>query len=375
MTIGSANGAAAAAFEDEIWSGYQPAQEPPFAPAALEDEWGGHEYASSFEDEEAYGMGESIYEGIATENEWGSTESSPFESALEDEWGGYESTYEADDERGGYESTYETEDEWAATEGPYELSLEDEADPFIGGLAAAALPHLTRAAMPAVRRLLPAARRAIPRVVQSVIGAEGSVAGTAVDAGGQAAGADMDGLLQEGEATAAAFEAQYFGAGETDGEVASDELAHEAALTEVLAAEAAHTESDTEAQSLLGAALPLTITIMRANGPMRRYLAILIRSNARLVHGMRASGPAGRQLSRLAVPIQRRTIASLAAAQRAGRPVPPAMVPRVMAAQATHVLGSPHIAGPALMRNTAIRYGTVAPAGQIVRPPRPRYSY
>jgi len=66
MTIGSANGAAAAAFEDEIWRGYQPAQEHPFAPAALEDEWGGHEYASSFEDEAEYGMGESIYEGIAT---------------------------------------------------------------------------------------------------------------------------------------------------------------------------------------------------------------------------------------------------------------------------------------------------------------------
>jgi hypothetical protein len=344
MTIHSANGASAAAFEDEIWSGHE---------VALEDESSGPEYGYSLEDED--GMGESIYEGVAAEDYWGSTETSTFESALEEGWGGYE-------------SAYETEDEWEATDGPYELSFEDEADPFIGGwaggLAAKALPHLTRAAMPAVRRLLPAARRAIPRVVQSVIGAEEP-----------AVGAALDGLLQEGEATAAAFEAQYFGAGETDGEVAAHELAHEAALTEVLAAEAAHTESDTEAQSLLGAALPLTITIMQAKGPMRRYLPILVRANARLVRGIRGSGPAGRQLSRLTVPIQRRTIASLAAAQRAGRPVRPAMVPRVMAAQAVRVLGSPRIAGPALVRNTAVRYGTVAPAGQMVRPPRPTFGY
>jgi hypothetical protein len=321
------------------------------APAALEDEWGGHEYAYSLEGEDEYGMGESSYEGVAAEDEWGSTESSHFGSTFEDEWGGHE-------------STYETEDEWEAAEGPYELSLEDEADPVIGGLAAGAVPHVIRAAVPAVRRLLPAARRAIPRVVQCVVGAPAP-----------AAGAAMDGLLQEGEATAAAFEAQYFGADEADGEVAANELAHEAALTEVLAAEAAHTESDTEAQSLLGAALPLTIIIMRARGPMRRYLPMLIRANARLLYGMRTSGPAGRQLSRLTVPIQRRTIASLAAAQRAGRPVPPAMVPRVMAAQAARVLGSPHIAGPALMRNTAVRYGTVAPSGQMVRPRRPHYGY
>ena len=51
------------------------------------------------------------------------------------------------------------------------------------------------------------------------------------------------------------------------------------------------------------------------------------------------------------------------------------MVPRVMAAQAARVLGSPQIAGPALMRNTAVRYRTVAPAGQMVRPRRPYYGY
>jgi hypothetical protein len=351
MTTRSANGAAVAAFEEEIWGGHNLAQEEPLASPALEDEWGGHEYEYSLEDEDENGMGAPSYEGVVAEDEWGSAESSPFESNPEDEWGGNESTYEA-------------EDEWAAAEGPYEPSFEDETGPFVGGVEARAAPRLARAAIPAVRRLLPAARRAIPGVVRCVVGAAGPQASTA-----------MDGLLQEGEATAAAFEAQYFGDGETDGEVADDELAHDAALTEVLAAEAAHTESDTEAQSLLGAALPLTITIMGARGPMYRYLPILIRTNARLVRGMRGSGPAGPQLSRLAVPIQRRTIASLAAAQRAGRPVPPVMVPRVMAAQAARVLGSPRIAGPALVRNTAVRRWTVAPAGQSVRPRRLRYGY
>jgi hypothetical protein len=364
MTTRSANGASTAAFEDEIWSEHELLPEDPFAPAAMEDEWGGHAYAASPEDEGEYGIGESFYEGVATEDEWEAAESSPFAGTLEDEWGGYESMHETEDEWGGYESIFETEDQRAAPEGSYELTLEYEADPFIGGLAARAFPHLVRAATPAVRRLLPAARRAIPGVVQSILGGEGPVTGAA-----------MDGLLQEGEATAAAFEAQYFGDGETDGEVAANELAHEAALTEELAAEAAHTESDPEAQSLLGAALPLTITIMRARGPMRRYLPILVRANARLLRSIRGSGPAGRQLSRLTVPIQRRTIASLAAAQRAGRPLPTAMVPQVMAAQAARVLASPQIAGPALVRNTAVRHGTVAPAGQIVTPPHPEYGY
>ena len=43
------------------------------------------------------------------------------------------------------------------------------------------------------------------------------------------------------------------------GELAANESAHEAALTEVMAAEATHTASESEAEALLGATLPITI--------------------------------------------------------------------------------------------------------------------
>ena len=46
----------------------------------------------------------------------------------------------------------------------------------------------------------------------------------------------------------------------------------------------------------------------------------------------------------------------------------PALVAPVMAGQAARVLGTPHICGRALVRNTVIRRGTVAPAGRMVRP-------
>ncbi len=149
-----------------------------------------------------------------------------------------------------------------------------------------------------------------------------------------------------------------------NGELAASEVAHEAALTEVMAAEATHTASESEAESLLGATLPITITIMGGSRAVRPVFPSLVQANRRLVRGIRASGPAGPQLLRVVPAIQRRTIASLRAARRAGHPVTPQLATRVMAGHAARVLSNPRLCGHTLVRNAAIRHTTVAPAGR-----------
>lgn len=180
----------------------------------------------------------------------------------------------------------------------------------------------------------------------------------------------LSALFGEGESEAAALEAEFFGANEFEGELAAHETAHEAALTEVLAAEAAHTEDESEAEALLGTSLPITIRIMGGRRALRHVTPTLVRGNARLVRSLHRSGPTGRQLLRAVPAIQRRTIASLHAVLRRGRPITPTLVARVMAGHAARVLGTAPILGRSLVRNTAIRQGTVAPAGRIVRPRR-----
>ncbi len=166
-------------------------------------------------------------------------------------------------------------------------------------------------------------------------------------------------IFGEGESEAAAHEASFFGANEFEGEIAAHEAAHEAALTEVMAAEASHTESESEAEAILGTSLPITIRIMGARRVLRPLTPALAQANARLVQGLHRQGPAGRQLVRLVPTIQRRTIASLKAAQRQGRPLTPALVSQIMAGQTARVLGNPQTCGRALVRNMAIRQGTV----------------
>jgi hypothetical protein len=262
--------------------------------------------------------------------------------------------------------------EWESTGGA------DPFLPFLLPLAAKALPMIGRAVMPAVRRLLPAAARAIGTTVSNVLAPTGPTgpgqAGGPRAPGGHPPGRhralhlirELHGLVLRGEAEAEAAEASLFGVGEAEWESGHPE-SHEAALTEVLAAEAAHTASEAEAEALLGAALPITIRIMTGRRRLRRVTPALVQANARLVRGLRRSGPAGPQLLRLVPKIQRNTVATISQQQRSGRPVPASMVAPIMAAQAARVLGTPGKCGPALMRNAVIRQRAVATAH---RPPR-----
>lgn len=247
---------------------------------------------------------------------------------------------------------------------PCTPQLEEEADPFLPlPLGAKALPMIAKRALPAVRKLLPSAKRAVGRVVRSVMGRQAATP----QATRQAFAPAQSQLFGEGELMAEQAEAEFFGANEHQAELAGHETAHEAALTEVLAAEAAHTTSESEAEALLGAALPITIRAMGASRTARPVYPTLARGNSRLVRGIRGSSPAGGQLLRLVPCIQRRAVASLLAAHRAGRPITPQLVVRVLAGQAARVMGNPQTCRRALLRNTAIRQGTVARVGRHVR--------
>jgi hypothetical protein len=279
------------------------------------------------------------------------------------------------------------EQEWEQPESQ-EREGGGEADPFLSfllPLAAKALPSIGQALLPAVRQLIPQAAQAIGTTVTNLLpspaaaaGASGPVGAPSRAPGGAHSGRqralrlirELHGMVLRGEAEAEAAENALFGTG--SGELESGHPdADEAALTEVLAAEAAHTASEAEAEALLGAALPITIRIMSGRGQLLRVTPALVRANTRLVHGLRRSGPAGPNLLRLVPKIQRNTVATIKQQQRSGRPVSPSMVAPIMAAQATRVLGTPRKCGPALVRNAVVRQRTVAPAGR--RPVRSAY--
>jgi hypothetical protein len=276
--------------------------------------------------------------------------------------------------------------EW---EGEREWEGSGEADSFLqllGPLAAKALPAIGHALLPAVRQLIPQAAQAIGSTVTSLLPTPTGAAGASAPAGAGGPGAtqprapagarsgrqralrlirELHGMVLRGEAEAEAAENALFGTGSRELESGHPD-AGEAALTEVLAAEAAHTPNEAEAEALLGAALPITIRIMSGRTQMRRVTPALVRANARMVRGLRRSGPAGQNLLRLVPKIQRNTVATIKQQQRSGRPVSPSMVGPIMAAQATRVLGTPRKCGPALVRNAVVRQRTVAPAGRAV---------
>src|SRR5262249_24970284 len=155
-------------------------------------------------------------------------------------------------------------------------------------------------------------------------------------------------------------EASFFGANEAEAEIGSSEAAHEAALTEVLAAEASHCESQAEAAAMVGTMLPLALRTMGASSSLRYVLPTLTRANARLGPLMHQPGPAGRELLRLLPTVMRATIASLRAAQRRGVPLTPALAEQIIASQVRRVFGQ-HPAAT-MVRNATIRRQTVAPA-------------
>lgn len=221
-------------------------------------------------------------------------------------------------------------------EGEWESENEYSFKRMLGGIQKAA-----RASAPVARKLVPVAAKAL-------LGSTSS----------PWAGQLLNALLQDGEVAAVALEAQLFGSNEAAAEVGNTEAAYEAALAEVLAAEASHSGSESEAEAFLGAALPGIVKSMGGRGTLRSIMPTLVLANARLVRTLHQQGPSGRRLLRLVPTILRRTVASLRAAHQKGRPITSDLALRLLAEHASRVFGNSHAVTKGITRNAVIQKRT-----------------
>jgi hypothetical protein len=203
----------------------------------------------------------------------------------------------------------------------------------------------------------PLAKRFAPTLARTL---GGMIPGVGAIAGPLAASLTSQ-LLKEGEMEAVQMETAAFGSNEMEAEVANTEAAYEAALTEVLASQAAEATSQGEAEALLGATLPITITIMGGRRSLRRVMPSLAKANSVLVQSLRQQGTAGKQLLRTVPSIQRQTVSTLKAAARAGQPINSATAVKAMAASTRRVLGNPQRVEQVVTRNAVLRQRTVPP--------------
>ncbi|QLE55444.1 hypothetical protein [Nostoc sp. TCL26-01] len=167
-------------------------------------------------------------------------------------------------------------------------------------------------------------------------------------------------LLAKGDRYTRQKEAEFFGTYEAEIELAHTSIAEDAALMEVLAAEASHTDSESEAVALISTALPMTFRVMAAQQLLRPVLPLLLVATARLVRWLHRHSRQSRRLLRLVPTIFRRTIASLLVAQQWGCLMTSALVGCIIAAQTRRVLANASLVNRAMTRNILIRVTTVA---------------
>jgi len=340
------------------------------APAAHETHAGNHylnpeDYSNLYSNTEGYGIPESEWEANAAHFSNGYSDREDYSNSYSDpedysnsysntegygipefEWQAHE-THAAQ-----YTKPYSNPEDYSNSYQSPEFEWEDEGEYFFKS----AFKFIKRAAKvvaPLAKRLAPFAAKALVSMIPGV----GALAAPLV-------GQLTSQLLKEGAMEAAEMEAEFFGTNEAEAEIGNTEHAQEAALTELLAAEAASAESESEAEATLAAALPITITIMGGRRPLRPVMPTLAQANGRLVAILRRQGPEGRQLLRLVPTIQRRAVATMRAAARSGQPVTGPLAVRAMAAATHSVLNNPRLVQQALVRNALVR--------QRVAPPTPR---
>lgn len=286
------------------------------------------------------------YSNPELENEW-ETSNHYSNPELENEW---ETNPELENE---WESNHYA-NEWEAN--PYgnpELSQEGE---YFFKKLGKGLKSLAKLAAPLAKTLAPIAARALVGMIPGVGAVAGPLAGKLVST-----------LVREAEMEVAQMEAAFFGTNEAEAEVANHEMAHEAALTEFLAAQAAEATTEAEAEAAIAAALPITISIMGGKRALRPVIPVMTQATGRLTQLLRQQGPAGKQLLRTIPAIQRQTVATLKAAARAGQPINSATAVKAMAAATNRVLSNPQTVQRAVIRNAVLRQRTAPTA-----PPRPR---
>lgn len=317
----------------------------PYSNPEFENEWENPEVQFS-----------NSYSNPEFENEWENLEthySNPYSNPeFENEWENPETQFSSP------YSNPEFEDEWENPEAqfsnPYSNpEFEDEGEYFFKK----AFRTLGRGIKAAAKAAAPLAKKLAPKLAGTLVGMIPGVGAIAGPLASQLTGA----LLKEGEMEAMQMEAEFFGTNEAEAEVANNEVAYEAALTEFLAAQAAEATNEAEAEAAIGATLPLTISIMGGRRALRPVMPALTQATGRMARVMRGQGPAGQQLLRTLPTIQRQTVATLKAAARSGQPINSATAVRALASSTHRVLNSPQRVQRAIVRNGVLRQRTAPP--------------
>lgn len=243
-----------------------------------------------------------------------------------------------------------------------------EADPFFGKIWRG-IKKVGRIVAPLARKMLPGVIRALSSVVP--------IPGAAI------VGNLVASRLREAEAEVAQLEQQvvnYFAQNEVMQESGSPqaEAIHEIALAELLAAQAAQAQTETDAEASIAAALPLLTRSLGATRLVRPVTPTLVQARARLVRTMRQQNP---QLLRLVPSIDRLAIGLMRQVARQGRPVNNPVAITAYKTAARRVMGSPRVARRAVVRNMGLQVRTSPSGWRItVYQPRPivrvrRYRY
>jgi hypothetical protein len=253
-------------------------------------------------------------------------------------------------------SNPEFEDEWETSPAQYSnpySNPEDEGEYFFKK----AFRSIGRGLKAVVKVAAPLAKRFAPILAGKLAA---MIPGVGVLAGPLAAKLTSH-LLKEGELEAMQMEAEFFGTNEAEAEVANHEMAHEAALTEFLAAQAAEATTEAESEAAIAATLPITIRIMGGQRALRSVTPVLTQATGRMTQMLRQQGPAGQQLLRTIPTIQRQAIATLKAAARSGQPINSATAVRALASATNRVLGNSPRVQKAIVRNAVLRQRTAPP--------------
>ncbi|MDM9580117.1 hypothetical protein [Nostoc sp. GT001] len=271
---------------------------------------------------------------------------------FEDEWeNNPESHYSHPYSNPEFENEWETSHEATHYSHPYSNpEFEDEGEYFWGGIK--------KFATKAWKVAAPLAKKLAPKLAGTLVGMIPGVGAVAGPLAAKLAGA----LIKEGEMEAVQMEAEFFGTNEAEAEVANTETAHEAALTEFLAAQAAEATTEAEAEAAIAASLPISISITGGRRALRPVMPVLAQATGRLTRLLRQQGPAGKQLLRTIPTIQRQTAATLKAVARSGQPINSAMALKAMANATNRVLSNPQRVQKAIVRNAVLRQRTAPPS-------------
>ncbi|MCL4671860.1 MAG: hypothetical protein KJZ64_02770 [Sphingomonadaceae bacterium] len=244
-----------------------------------------------------------------------------------------EGAFETGGGLGGYEAMFEDEFESFGefeNDGYFEFESdlgELEGDPFFG--------KIWNGVKKVAKAVAPLAKKFAPQIGTVIGGALGGPAGAAI--GGKLGGV-VKALEGEGESESESeMEAQYEGDG-------MDEAIAESMAT-------AGSKGDAATAQTMGSALTVTIA-SRAPAQVRQVLPVLAKAGGDVARTLaRSNDPRAKMLVRALPTIQKRTVATLTAKARAGKPVTPRTAARVMTKHAVRTLNSPQDLAKALANN------------------------